>query len=165
MRKQLFTGVLGCLALCAQAQRKVEAVYAAPGMPVHLQRGLPKEVPRNKKPFLTESMPRFWLETDSALQLKGMNQVLNAVLSRITFPKAAMIEGVKGQILVRAILSPEGVPMMPEVVRRSSTFEAVDKKVVDLLDAETIRVVQLLRFKPKPGTPDTLTVPMSYFFQ
>jgi outer membrane biosynthesis protein TonB len=134
-------------------------------MSVHLQQGLPTEVARVKVPFLTEAMPRFWLETDTVLQLKGMHQVLNAVRSRVSFPKAAMIDGVKGQILVRAILSPDGVPTAPKVVRRSSTLEAVDKKVVDLLDAETIRVVLLLRFKPKAGSPDTLTVPMSYFFE
>ena len=75
-----------------------------------------------------------------------------------------MIDGIKGQIVVRAILTADGVPTTPMVIGRSSTFEAVDKKVVDLLDAETIRVVQLLRFKPKAGRPDTLTLPMSYFF-
>lgn len=165
MVKLLMVSALCCLALCAEAQQKGSAVYAAPGMPVHLQHGLPAEAARLRKPFLTEAMPRFWLETDSALQTKGLNQVLNAVRSRVSFPRAAMVDGVKGQILVRAVLSPDGVPMTPKVVRRSSTLEAVDKKIVDLLDAETIRVVQLLRFKPKAGTPDTLTVPMSYFFQ
>jgi hypothetical protein len=163
MKQALLTVGL-CLAGMACRAQDSRDVYAAPGMPVHLQHSLPPVAPRAKKPFLTEAMPRFWLETDSVLQLKGMNQVLNAVRSRISFPRAAMIDGVNGQILVRAILSPEGVPMMPKVVRRSSTLEAVDKKVVDLLDAETIRVVQLLRFRPKVGKPDTLTIPMSYIF-
>ncbi|MDB5271214.1 MAG: hypothetical protein JWP58_4254 [Hymenobacter sp.] len=146
-----------------QAQSSGE-MFAAPGMPVRLQHGVPTEVTRVKKPFLTEAMPRFWLETDSVLQLKGANQVLNAVRSRINFPRGAMVDGVNGQITVRAILSPEGIPLTPRIIRRSSTLEAVDKKVVDLLDAETIRVVQLLRFKPKAGKADTLTIPMSYLF-
>lgn len=161
--KALLDALLCCLGMVAQAQRQ-GAVYAAPGMQVKLQNGLPAEVSRVRKPFLTVPMTRFWLETDSSLQVKGMNQVLNAVRSRVRFPKAAMIDGIKGQIVVRAILTAGGVPTTLMVVGRSSTFEAVDKKVVDLLDAETIRVVQLLRFKPKAGRPDTLTLPMTYFF-
>lgn len=165
MKKQLLAGALWCVAQFAYAQSNDGVVHAAPGMLVHLQHGLPTEAARVKKPSLTDAMPRFWVETDLVLQRKGANQVLNAVRSRIRFPKAAMIDGVNGQILVRAILSSEGVPMLTKVVQRSSTLEAVDKEIVDLLDAETIRVVQLLRFKPKAGKADTLTIPMSFFFQ
>ena len=141
------------------------AVYAAPGMQVKLQRGLPVEATRVRQPFLTDPLPRFWLGTDSALQQRGQLRVWQAVRSRLRFPKAAMMEGVRGNIFVRASISPEGTPISITIVGRSATLESVNKEALEALDTEIIRVVGLLRFAPKQGKLDTLTIPMGFFFE
>ena len=164
MKRLLFTVFLGCLAVVVRAQG-TGAVYAAPGMQVKLQRGLPAEVIRVRKPFLTDPLPRFWIGADSVLQLRGQQSVLQAVRSRLRFPKAAMMEGVRGSIYVRAFISPEGTPTSITVVGRSTALESVNKEALKALDAETIRVVELLRFVPKQGSVDTLTIPMGFFFE
>ena len=166
MKTLLLVGGLWATSLAARGQ-----VYAAPGMPVYLSGHEPvkltgvgsRHVPA--KPDETGPIPRFWLDTDSAVRKQGAIQLVKTIQRHAKLPQAALTGKAEGKIYVKIVLSPAGQPAAVKIVGRSTSLASADAEAVSELDAETIRVAQLLRFAPKEGTVDSVVFPLVYWSQ
>ncbi|WP_083326468.1 TonB family protein [Hymenobacter coccineus] len=159
MKHHLFV-LLFCYGVSAKAQGTGE-VYAAPGMAVHLQSPKPPVPVKEKEPPLPAVLPRFWHNADSMARKKANIQLLRTIQSQAKYPFIAEKDGVEGIIFVRVIIAPDGKPIKMDVIRRSTTANN-QNGVVEALDTESIRVISAIKFEPKIGTIDTITIPINY---
>lgn len=65
---------------------------------------------------------------------------------------------------VRVLIAPSGMPLAVSIIKSTLTLELPDKKAGETLQAEALRVAQLLRFQPKPGPVDTVIFPVTYHY-
>jgi outer membrane biosynthesis protein TonB len=149
--------------------------YSAPGMPLHLQHGVPVVPARSIRktaaaerlhsvPKASPILARFWHETDSGARQAGYAQFIRTIQHLTKYPVPALRAQTEGRIFVRAIISADGIPAKIEVVKRNMTAGASEESL-SLLDAESIRVIKSMKFEPKANGADTVTVPMGYFIQ
>ena len=166
MKTILLVGGLWIDAIAALGQ-----AYAAPGMPVRVPGHQPIKltgvsslrVPA--KPDETGPIPRFWLDADSAARKQGAAQLVKTIQRHAKLPRAALTGAAEGRIFVRIVLSATGEPAAVEIVGRSSSLASASAEAVGELDAETIRVAQLLRFVAKVGAIDSVVFPLVYWSQ
>lgn len=117
------------------------------------------------KPWLTQPLPRFWKNTDSLRRQQGSVQLRQAIAQRLRYPKLAMLSQLSGSVKVRLVVGPSGVPLVASIIESVFAFEAPDKRASEALQAEALRVAQLLRFQSIASRNDTLTIPFSYYFE
>jgi TonB family protein len=95
-----------------------------------------------------EEAPRMDSEVDVPAKPVGG---LRAVQRRIQYPRAAMREGVWGEVLVQFVVNKRGCVMQAEVIRE------VDVR----LDAEALRVIRASRFEPAQEAGEAVAVVMT----
>ena len=159
----MLLALLGC-GVEAHAQQG-ENLYAAPGMPVLTTRRMSVAAAPVAKPWFTQPLPRFWKSPDSLQIQQGGAQLRQAIGQRLHYPKLAMASQLGGTVKVRLVVAPSGVPLASGIVESTFACELPDKKAGEALQNEALRVAQLLRFQPKIGLNDTLTIPFSYYFE
>ena len=144
-------------------------VYAAPGLPVHLQRSAPPTLPVKQlmtKPLIS---PRFWKLKDSAF-VKAAVPFYQYVSSRFTWPSSTFKAGIEGRIVVRLLLLPDGTVGRAEIAERALQQaegylpEEGLQRGTAALEAEALQFMRKLRFEPA-ATADTITVPLSLKMQ
>jgi len=159
----------------AAAQGRGE-VYAAPGMPVHLQRGIPTVPARRhlvataagtiSKP-LSPVLARFWQLPDSA-KLRAVQPLHRFVSSQAKYPAATLRAQVEGRIYARLTVLADGTVSQVAITRRDFLSEpdplTAAKGIADL-DAEVTRVMKLVRFEPSGAASDTVTVTSMFRMQ
>ncbi|TPG63554.1 energy transducer TonB [Hymenobacter nivis] len=155
--------LLFCYGFSAKAQGTGE-IYAAPGMAVHLQSPKPPVPVKKKEPPLLAVLPRFWYNTDSIASKTAQEQLLRTIQSQAKYPFIAEKDGVEGIIFVRVVIAPDGQPIKMNVIRRSTTANN-QNGAVEALDAESIRAISTMKFEPKIGATDTITIPINYFIR
>jgi hypothetical protein len=162
------------LGFVAKAQATGE-VYAAPGMRVHLQRGLPTVParPRNPpakpvsdvQPF-SPVVPRFWHAADS-VKLKIAQPFYQFTGSKLRYPANTMRAEIAGNFSARLTVMADGSVGSVVVTRRELVGDAVPlyyaRGLTDL-ETEIVRVMKLVRFEPGAAA-DTITVTSRFRMQ
>jgi hypothetical protein len=175
MGKTLLT--LGCcwVFLSANAQG-IGEVHAAPGMPVHLQRGIPT-VPARRHPVATAAgaigkvpppvLARFWQLPDTA-KLRAVQPLHRFFSSQAKYPTTTLQAQVEGKIYARLTVLADGTVSAVAITRRDFLGEpdplTAAKGIADL-DAEVTRVMKLIRFEPGSAASDTVTVTTMFRMQ
>jgi outer membrane biosynthesis protein TonB len=160
MKAFLFAVAFWGGALAGRAQNGT-GVYSAPGMPLHLQRQPVQPAQPPTAPYIAA---RFWKLQDTAY-VRAASAFYQYVGSRFRWPATTMQAGLEGTISVRLVLRPDGSVSRADIIGRTlhqatgySEFEMTGRAHTDL-DAETIRFMQNLQFRPAASS-DTVTVPL-----
>ncbi|MET4073241.1 hypothetical protein [Hymenobacter sp. UYCo722] len=182
----LLLAALFCLAWCSAMGQNGGGIYAAPGMPLHVQRGVPKSPRPVKKagvstakrkadtanataPIVSPVFARFWhlagLQGAQAGQLYYRFQQQN-----IRYPVTSLRAGVGGTVAARLTVLPDGRVGTVQITRRVydsavASIEAPSLAAEAALDAEFIRVVSQLKFEPAAIPADTVTVNQRFVMQ
>ena len=168
-----------CLAAKAQATGDM---YAAPGMSVKLQRGVPVSPTRLKarpksgtaasKAPSSPVLSRFWHQADTAVAKYRLYQLFHQTASRqLKYPQNSLRAGLEGKIYVRLTILADGSVGQAIVTRRelASWHKEEDKKLSDLgkadLDAEVLRVMRSVHFEPSKMASDTVTIASGFAIQ
>ena len=158
----LLLTLLGCC-VTVHAQRG-ENLYAAPGMPVIITHKVTVEAVPAAKPWLTQPLPRFWKNADSLRRQQGSAQLRQAIAQRLHYSKLALLSQLSGSVKVRLIIGPSGAPLVVNIVDSVFAVAVPDRKASEALQAEAMKIAQLLRFQPDTGRNDTVAIPFSYYF-
>jgi TonB family protein len=144
--------------------QKGENVYAAPGMPVVMGRRVPVVIPGANAlpPWLSDPLPRFWKNTDSLARQQDFRKLRQALSQRLHYPRAALRSQLEGTVKVRMLLTPAGAPLSISILKTAFMPATADKKLSEEMEAEALRVAQLLRFQPVASAVDTLTFSVVY---
>lgn len=166
-----------CLSLSAKAQGTGE-VYAAPGMPVRLQRPMVAPVLKRGNTGLATAkindaitspvFTRFWHQPEpgrtsaAAAYYRFQNQ-------QVRYPSTSLRAGVGGKISARLTVLANGKVSAVAILRREldeavPSLNASSPAAEAALEAEVIRVVSQIRFEPGTGT-DTVTVSQRFRFE
>ena len=165
-----------CLNLFSKAQGTGE-VYAAPGMPVRLQRPIAPVLKRGNTGLATAKIndaitspvfTRFWHQPEpgrtsaAAAYYRFQNQ-------QVRYPSISLRAGVGGKISARLTVLANGKVSAVAILRReldeaALSLNASSPAAEAALEAEVIRVVSQIRFEPGTGT-DTVTVSQRFRFE
>lgn len=170
-----------CLAFSGvKAQAGSGRVFAAPGMSVKLQPGLPQPVPRKRvspapKPQVVRPavnspvLPRFWHATTDTARSSGAHQVYRFAASTTLYPPSTIRAGIDGLMYVRLTIAADGTVSQAIITRRalndSGGDDAYFKQARADLDAEVLRTMRGLRFKPSKADGDTVTLTQRFVVQ
>lgn len=151
------------------------AVYAAPGMPVHLQRGIPT-IPARRHAVAPAAgaiskpppvLARFWQLPDTA-KLRAAQPLYRFFSSQAKYPTTTLRAQVEGKIYAQLTVLADGTVSTVAITRRDFLGESdpltAAKGIADL-DAEVIRVMKLVRFAPGGAASDTVTVTTMFRMQ
>lgn len=170
--------LLFCLGWSFAAQAQGGA-YSAPGMPLHLQHGVPVVPVRPVRktaaaPPLSSVLkaapvlPRFWQLTDSARK-KASAQLNQFASSQAKYPHNTLHAGIDGIVYVRLTVGSDGTVTQADIIRRTLSAEGGDvtysEKGKADLDAEVLRVARALRFQPSVTAADTVTISQRFVMQ
>lgn len=166
--------LIPCWSLAAKAQGTGE-VYAAPGMRVHLQRGLPTVPARPRRPLVnpvsaaqsfSPVMPRFWHAPDS-VKLKVAQPFYQFTGSKLTYPTTTLRAEIEGHFSARLTVLADGSVGSVAITKREITGDAIPlyyARGLKDLEAEIVRVMKLVRFEPGAAI-DTTTVTSRFRMQ
>ncbi|MBH8557040.1 energy transducer TonB [Hymenobacter negativus] len=170
MKHGILTAIGCVLGHLAHAQ-----TYAAPGMPLHLQRGLPVVSALPPKPPtksetvaqpLSPVIPRFWHAPDS-VKLKAAKPFYQFTGSKLTYPANTMRAEIEGNFSARLTVMTDGSVGSVIITRREVIGDAVPlyyaRGLTDL-EAEIVRVMKLVRFEPGAAA-DTITITSRFRMQ
>lgn len=140
-----------------------DAAYAAPGMPIRVQRKvqLTSAVPR--APLVSPILPRYWHLADDA---KGpaAQPVYRFISGHLKYPATTLAAGISGKLYVHLTVLATGAVARAVITRRELSKEAQGEYdgPANLgeaaLDKELLRVVQTLRFEASKVASDTVTI-------
>ena len=153
--------------------------YSAPGMPLHLQYGVPvvparpvrrtaAAKPLSSVPKASPILPRFWQLTDSARK-QASAQLNQFASSQAKYPSNTLRAGIDGIVYVRLTVASNGAVTQADIIRRTLSAEGGDvtysEKGKADLDTEVLRVARALRFQPSAAGADTVTISQRFVMQ
>ncbi|GAA4023569.1 hypothetical protein GCM10022409_04290 [Hymenobacter glaciei] len=160
----------------AHAQSR-EVIYTAPGMPLHLQRGVPVGSPQSRKPRVkqlavdsSQTFARFW-DKPSALHQQSAQVFWQAINRETKYPSTTLRAQIEGTIYVQLIVLADGSIAKAEIIKRQLNEELADNsntkvlaKAKDDLDAEALKPLAHIRFAAGAKI-DTIVVPRRFVMQ
>jgi hypothetical protein len=159
--KKALSAVAVFVSFAAHAQGTGE-MYVAPGMAVHVARPRPAAPPKSTElPIPLAVLPRFWHSANDTTRTSGYAHLIDFIRYTTKYPETAKSIFFEGKVYVRAIVPPSGEPTATEIINRKKQPDHYIRAAA-ALEAESIRVVQAMRFQPQIGRADTIVVPLIY---